>query len=115
MRMVIAAVPGTITEKAIVADNLLVMTSSQQIYSINQSANKQNASKAQQSLSKAVKPFYDNQRPKVCRSHLYFGNEAKRCMHWYQWPNKHGITITTSTPQSRALSPTKQSGYNQKS
>ena len=39
-------------------------------------------------LSKGVQPFHKNQRPKVCRAHLYFAIDAKWCKPWCQWPTK---------------------------
>ena len=54
-------------------------------------------------LSKGVQPFHKNQRPKVCRAHLYFGTEAKWCKPWCQWPTKAShIQMKNS---SRASSP----------
>lgn len=54
-----------------------------------------------------LKPFHDNQRPVVCRAHLYYGQRAKNCKPWCRWPNKGNINIL---PNSRPGSPVRQSG-----
>ena len=36
----------------------------------------------------SVQPFTADQRPKVCRFHLYYGHKARKCVQWCQWPNK---------------------------
>ena len=56
----------------------------------------------------ATRPFSVNQRPKVCRAHLWFGRDARTCRRWCQWPNKTGLNITADTrPNSRTSSPTR--------
>ena len=50
-----------------------------------------------------VKPFKSNQRPKVCRSHIYFGSNAKFCKPWCQWPEKDANIKVQ--PSSRSSSP----------
>ena len=54
-------------------------------------------------VPKGVKPFKGNQRPKVCRSHIYFGINAKYCKPWCQWPNKDASIKVE--PSSRSSSP----------
>lgn len=54
------------------------------------------------SIPFGLKPFHNDQRPKVCRSHLYFGTQARNCKPWCQWPNKQGLQIY---PSSRPSSP----------
>ena len=39
-------------------------------------------------LSRAVRPFSANQRPKVCRAHIYFGDKCESCRPWCKWPDK---------------------------
>jgi len=36
----------------------------------------------------APRPFFDGQRPRVCNSHIYWGEKARNCRSWCQWPNK---------------------------
>ena len=55
-------------------------------------------------MPRGVKPFKSNQRPKVCRSHIYFGNSAKFCKPWCQWPDKDANIKVQ--PNSRSSSPT---------
>lgn len=57
-----------------------------------------------------LRPYNEKQRQKVCRAHIFFGNQAKTCMPWCQWPNKRNLKIrpysrTTSRATSRATSP----------
>jgi len=59
-------------------------------------------SSTQSSTHHSVRPFHDNQRPKVCRAHIYYGNEARTCRSWCNWPNKHSCNIQ---PNSRPNSP----------
>lgn len=35
-----------------------------------------------------IRPFYSDQRPKVCRSHIYYGARARTCRPWCQWPGQ---------------------------
>lgn len=44
-----------------------------------------------------VRPFYADQRPKVCRGHLYFGVNSRWCKPWCQWPTKDGCHIQSSS------------------
>jgi hypothetical protein len=47
-----------------------------------------------------LQPFSSNQRPKVCRWHIYFGGAAKKCRTWCQWPNKQLCTVVNSRSSS---------------
>ena len=47
-------------------------------------------------------PFREGQRPRVCRSHIFYGNRSDRCKHWCQWPNKSNCRMQ---PNSRPASP----------
>ena len=54
------------------------------------------------------RPFYANQRQKVCNSHVFYGVRARTCRSWCQWPgNKPKILRPDEkTPShSRAASP----------
>ena len=58
-----------------------------------------------------VQPFHEGQRPKICRSHIYYGIQARTCRVWCQWPDKKSCKVTESnrgTPNtSRSASPTR--------
>ena len=75
-------------------------------------ANNKNIS-GDQPRSLTLIPFSENQRPKICRAHIFFGNKAKNCRFWCHWPNKSNCRIVNSranTPVvSRSNSPTRQS------
>ena len=49
-----------------------------------------------------VRPFYKDQRPNVCRGHLYFADKSRTCKPWCRWPNKKNVSIQ---PNSRGSSP----------
>ena len=36
----------------------------------------------------APRPFYDGQRPKICNSHIFFGEHARSCRRWCKWPGR---------------------------
>ena len=50
-----------------------------------------------------LRPYHEDQRPKVCRSHIFFGAKARTCKPWCQWPTK--AADLTMQPSSRAASP----------
>ena len=49
-----------------------------------------------------LRPYSKKQKPKVCRSHLYFAERARYCKPWCRWPGKEGCAIQ---PSSRPSSP----------
>ena len=53
-------------------------------------------------IQKNLRPFHENQRPSVCRAHIFYGTKARSCRNWCQWPNKNNITIM---PNSRPSTP----------
>lgn len=120
MRMVIAAVPGSAHDKAQVADSLTsILQTDSGICAIGTSGptcsgNSSNNLRTQynnnnhSSLHVGVKPFFQDQRPRICRAHIYFGNSARNCTRWCQWPDKRDTRITTSAQQTPHQSPTKQ-------
>ena len=60
----------------------------------------------------APRPFYPDQRPKVCNSHIYYGARARTCRSWCQWPGTKPRILRPGdrTPShSRAASPTNAS------
>ena len=51
----------------------------------------------------SVTPFTENQRPKICRFHLYYADQARMCSPWCKWPNRsRNIQMQ---PSSRPSSP----------
>ena len=55
-------------------------------------------------------PFHPDQRQKICRCHIYFGERAKRCKTWCKWPGSKPQIIdpdsaTNSRNSSRSSSP----------
>ena len=65
----------------------------------NKESNYQNFNSA---ISKGIRPFSTNQRPKICRFHLYYAERANKCTQWCHWPNKNNCQIQ---PPSRPSSP----------
>lgn len=49
-----------------------------------------------------VRPFNASQRPKICRYHLYYADNAKCCKPWCKWPGPKPHKIE---PSSRPASP----------
>jgi len=65
----------------------------------------QNSSGATKS---GFRPFYSDQRPKICNAHIFYADRARTCRHWCRWPNKpaHILRRGEKTPaQSRSNSP----------
>ena len=57
----------------------------------------------QTGIPMGLRPYRRNQRPTICRAHLYFNNSARNCKPWCKWPNKkRGLEIL---PNSRSSSP----------
>lgn len=54
-------------------------------------------------LHVGLKPFYHDQRPMVCRAHIYFGTKAKTCKPWCRFPKGDNKIIIE--PSSRSSSP----------
>ena len=56
-----------------------------------------------------LRPFNKDQRPKICRAHLYFAEKAKYCKPWCRWYDKSTCVINPSSrPSSRSSSPVNQ-------
>ena len=51
-------------------------------------------------LPYGVRPFSKDQRPKICRWHLYFANNARRCMVWCKYPNKRNCEVQSNSRNS---------------
>jgi hypothetical protein len=65
------------------------------------------ARQMQTSIPFGLRPFRPNQRPRVCRGHLYYGENSRTCKKWCRWPNKsEDLKIEASSrPPSRTSSP----------
>lgn len=77
-------------------------------YSSGKYSNPQNTQKANVpgAIPIGVKPFYSDQRPQVCRAHIYFGTQAKTCKPWCKFPGK--TPQLKMQPSSRASSPVRE-------
>ena len=56
-----------------------------------------------------VRPFYPDQRPMLCNSHIFFADRARSCRRWCRWPGRKPEMLRENerTPhQSRPASPT---------
>lgn len=62
------------------------------------------------SIPVGVRSFHENQRPQVCRFHLYYGKRAKSCKPWCILSSPHLNIQPNSRPSSRSSSP--QPNYN---
>ena len=54
-------------------------------------------------LPTGIKPFFPEQKVKICRAHLYFAEQARTCKPWCRWPKKQNTKIL---PSSRPPTPT---------
>ena len=53
-----------------------------------------------------IRPFYPDQRPRICRGHIFYADKSRTCKPWCKYPNKRGCSIQPSSrPPSRANSP----------
>ena len=68
----------------------------------NDNNNSNHNNNKQSNIPAGLRPFYNEQKPQVCRSHLYFGDNARYCKPWCKWPDKRR---TTMQPSSRPSSP----------
>lgn len=66
--------------------------------------NSQNSS--QSSVPLGIRPYSNDQRPKICRAHLYFGKKARTCKPWCEFPNRN--SNVKIQPNSRSASPAPQ-------
>ena len=91
------------------ADELLPYFTKSNVMAVQQPApaysnfyNKGNKT-GENSVPIGVRPFSKDQRPKVCRAHLYFADRARTCKPWCKWPNKVNCQMQ---PSSRPPTPT---------
>lgn len=59
-----------------------------------------------------IRAFNEKQRTKVCRFHLYYGWQAKRCKPWCILNSPDQTTLPNSRPPSRSASPARQQTEN---
>ena len=57
-----------------------------------------------------VRSFHENQRPRVCRSHIYFGNHARNCKPWCILKSNDLPMQPNSRNASRSSSPVSRLG-----
>ena len=108
---VVAAQKGlTLEQMGSLADELLPLLE-KETFSVSQSsesyAAKKNFKQDSHSYSSnatplGLRPFNKDQRPKICRGHLYFAEKSRTCKTWCRFPNKEKCTIQ---PNSRPSSP----------
>ena len=55
-----------------------------------------------------VRPYYKDQKPAICRAHLFFHENARTCKAWCKYPKKK--KELKIEPNSRAASPTTGNG-----
>lgn len=60
------------------------------------------SSKTNTHIPYGVKPFSNDQQPRICRFHIYYAEKAHSCKPWCRWPNKSNLRIL---PNSRPASP----------
>ena len=102
----------SLTQLGKLADELLpYFGASKPVFSINEaSATYRNRSPSPQPRqtsfpTKTVMPFASDQRPKICRGHIYYAERSKTCTRWCRWPDKTSCKIQNSRPNSRNSSP----------
>ena len=98
----------TIAQIGKLADELMPFSQQQQCFAIPKekklSYDKFRRDRDNFTIPMGLKPFKNDQRPRICRFHLYFAEKAKHCKPWCRWPNKQrDLNIQ---PSSRASSPT---------
>ena len=56
----------------------------------------------------SLEPFFPNQKPKVCRAHIFYGKQATSCRNWCEFPDKPNSFKRGSSPNysnKRSVSP----------
>ena len=107
--MATAAQKGlTLQQMGTIADQLLpLLQANAPTFNVNSNQPPQRNSvkipqKQESAIPIGLRPFSPDQRPRVCRGHLYFGENSRTCKPWCCWPNKKSCTIQ---PNSRSSSP----------
>ena len=63
-----------------------------------------------------LKPFSPDQKPKICRGHVFFAEKSRTCRNWCKWPSKNNCRVLNSrasSPASRSSSPVRRSSENE--
>lgn len=55
--------------------------------------------------NKDLIPFSVDQRPKICRAHIFFADRAKSCRSWCRWPDKTKCRVVQSSHNTPCTSP----------
>ena len=89
------------------ADELIPLVQNTTANQVARTMDKQETSTAstvanKNSVPLGLKPFHANQKPQVCRGHLYYGAKSRSCKPWCKWPEKRDCNIL---PNSRPASP----------
>ena len=50
-----------------------------------------------------IRPYRPDQKPRVCKAHIYYADAARTCKPWCRWPNKS--SQCRMQPSSRSSSP----------
>lgn len=88
------------------ASNVMAVNTERNDDRFSNGSNNDWKNKGNNNIPMSVRPYVRNQRTKVCRAHLYFGEKARNCKPWCQWPEKKGCKIL---PNSRPSSPARRS------
>lgn len=80
-------------------------------YTKNPSATRESRTSSPTHMHDSVRPFHRDQRPVICRGHLYFGSKSRFCKPWCRWPNKNKDSLQIQ-PSSRSSSPAPKSTEN---
>ena len=48
-----------------------------------------------------ISPYRGDQKPKICRGHIYFAEKSKTCQEWCHWPRKQNGLIFGSPSQGQ--------------
>ena len=70
--------------------------------------NKEKVMEDSKKYNKQIQPFHPNQRPKICRSHIYYGKAAKFCRFWCQWLDKSKCKVLDTRTKTPNNSPVKE-------
>ena len=66
-------------------------------------------------LSNACLPFHPDQKPKICRAHIFYAERARTCKHWCRWPGTKPRIVDSresSRTNSRENSPVRSNQGN---
>ena len=67
------------------------------------------SSSSSSSLPVGFRPFAPDQKPNICRAHIYFAEKARFCKPWCKFPNKSNCKIDPSSRSSSPVRPAENS------